>query len=149
MKKIMDFCGSGELLLTMLSGSMFYEPLSSDVAGRKVTMMIFAEDDKTTMQGNDLSVQVEDDLRFGEAMESLDGRNEPEYQPKFGPDKDGWIEWRGGQCPVKSGTRVDIKYRSGDLMVSASPELERWWHGFSPQPIDIVAYMILDEEEQA
>lgn len=41
--------------------------------------------EKETMQGNDLSVNVEDDLRFGEAMEALDGRHEPEYQPKFGP----------------------------------------------------------------
>lgn len=27
---------------------------------------------------------------------------------------DGWIEWKGGECPVPIGTRVDVQYRKGD-----------------------------------
>lgn len=26
-------------------------------------------------------------------------------------DTDGWIEWRGGACPVETGTLVDVRYR--------------------------------------
>lgn len=29
------------------------------------------------------------------------------------PDSDGWIEWKGGECPVKAGTLIDVRYRSG------------------------------------
>ena len=28
-------------------------------------------------------------------------------------DADGWIEWKGGECPVEAGTNVDVKYRDG------------------------------------
>lgn len=27
--------------------------------------------------------------------------------------EDGWIKWRGGECPVPKGTLVDVKYRDG------------------------------------
>lgn len=27
-----------------------------------------------------------------------------------------WIEWKGGECPVKVGTLVDVKYRDGHVM---------------------------------
>ena len=30
-------------------------------------------------------------------------------------DADGWIEWKGGKCPVEKGTLVDVKYR-GDVV---------------------------------
>lgn len=29
------------------------------------------------------------------------------------PDSDGWIEWKGGECPVPKGTLVDVRYRVG------------------------------------
>jgi len=29
------------------------------------------------------------------------------------PDADGWIEWKGGECPVEKGTLVDVIWRSG------------------------------------
>lgn len=29
------------------------------------------------------------------------------------PDSDGWIKWNGGECPVESGTSVDIKDANG------------------------------------
>lgn len=34
------------------------------------------------------------------------------------PDTDGWIEWHGGDCPVSSGTLVDVKHRCGDIHYS-------------------------------
>lgn len=27
------------------------------------------------------------------------------------PDADGWIEWKGGECPVEVGALIDVKYR--------------------------------------
>lgn len=29
------------------------------------------------------------------------------------PDADGWIEWKGGECPVEKGTLVDVIWRDG------------------------------------
>lgn len=29
------------------------------------------------------------------------------------PDADGWIEWKGGECPVEKGTLVDVIWRNG------------------------------------
>lgn len=76
--KIMDFCGSGDLMRAILTDHHTHDALVKGNANKKFCVLIFAEDDKTTLQGNDLSVQVDDDLRFGESMESLDGRHEPE-----------------------------------------------------------------------
>lgn len=28
-------------------------------------------------------------------------------------DADGWIEWKGGECPVPKGALIDVKYRNG------------------------------------
>ena len=35
---------------------------------------------------------------------------QPEVDP-LQPDADGWIEWKGGECPVEKGTLVDVKFR--------------------------------------
>ena len=29
------------------------------------------------------------------------------------PDADGWIEWKGGECPIEEGTLVDVIWRNG------------------------------------
>jgi hypothetical protein len=33
-------------------------------------------------------------------------------------NNDGWIEWRGGDCPVPDGTLVDIRMRSGEIALA-------------------------------
>jgi len=38
--------------------------------------------------------------------------------------KDGWIRHRGGNCPVEKGTRVDVRFRNGDIVYGV-PALER------------------------
>ena len=35
------------------------------------------------------------------------------------PDADGWIEWKGGECPVEKGTLVDVRFKNGMEMVGA------------------------------
>lgn len=100
----MDFCGSGEMLRAILTNEYAIKHMFEEISGRKVTMVIVAEDDhqacpdvagsaigapikakfvydpcetKSTMQGNNLSVNVEGELHFGEHMEALDGRHDP------------------------------------------------------------------------
>ena len=62
--------------------------------------------------------------------------------------EDGWIDWSGGDCPVPSGTLVDVKYRDG-VEASCVPAREfvrggrfavEWDH--SGVNGDIVAYRL-------
>ncbi len=64
---------------------------------------------------------------------------------------DGWIEWGGGECPVETGKRVDVRYRDGKESYSlpANEESPGWrdagpdfWKndGFGN---DIIAYRIV------
>ena len=36
-----------------------------------------------------------------------------QYEAALAAKNDGWIEWGGGECPVPSGTAVDVKHRCG------------------------------------
>lgn len=49
-----------------------------------------------------------------------------------------WIEWRGGECPVAAGVRVDIKFRDGRDIRNLHADLLRWTH--NGNSADIVAY---------
>lgn len=42
------------------------------------------------------------------------------------PDADGWIEWKGGECPVERGTLVDVKYSGGEENFGVSALTEGW-----------------------
>lgn len=33
-------------------------------------------------------------------------------------DGDGWIEWKGGDCPVPTGTMVEVRYRDQEAIPS-------------------------------
>lgn len=35
------------------------------------------------------------------------------------PDADGWIEWKGGECPVERGALLDVKFEDGMVMLGA------------------------------
>lgn len=55
--------------------------------------------------------------------------------------KDDWIEWEGGEPPVRKGTLVDVKHRGGDLYMAVpagKDYAEDWLHDGSCR--DIVAY---------
>ena len=66
------------------------------------------------------------------------------------PDADGWIEWKGGECPVGRGTFVDIKDADGKewLAVKASPQDEYsdaanvFWEWNCTENNKIVAYRL-------
>lgn len=57
-------------------------------------------------------------------------------------DKDGWIEWKGGKCPVNRGTWVDVRFSDGSTATRKAETLT-WPHHVSRLAIaNIVAYRI-------
>lgn len=79
------------------------------------------------------------------------------------PDKDGFIPWRGGECPVPKGTMAHVKYRDGEEAICTVSLLDtdagfkrigeggrvatNWYilPGFSFDE-DIIAYKLYEEE---
>lgn len=61
------------------------------------------------------------------------------------PVADGWIEWRGGECPVPAGVQLDVRLRFGNAFsaIRRAPAL-RWTHEGNPG--DIVAYRLIRGE---
>lgn len=55
------------------------------------------------------------------------------------PTEPGWIDWRGGDCPVFARTRVDFRLRNG-MSDSARAGQLLWDHEDSPA--DVVAYRL-------
>ena len=43
------------------------------------------------------------------------------------PPNDGWIEWKGGECPVDPDLRVQVRFRDGEK--SSANRTAGWWHG--------------------
>lgn len=71
------------------------------------------------------------------------------YQDYPKVDADGWIEWKGGDCPIWSGSLIDVKYRDGHLQVGCragsrcDTELYATTHwGNSGGAADIIAYRL-------
>jgi len=64
-----------------------------------------------------------------------------------------WIEWNGGECPVETGTLVDVKYRNGNVNFHVMAEFDGCDTGSDPgsnaydwtnndNPGDIIAYRL-------
>lgn len=68
-------------------------------------------------------------------------------QPAPLADADGWIEWKGGECPVPSETLVKIKYRDGHVTHTGQASGWVWTHDFGD--CDIIAYRIATPAPQA
>lgn len=65
------------------------------------------------------------------------------------PDADGWIEWEGGECPVRFGELIDVRYRDGHVQLGCraesrcDTELYATTHwGNSGGAADIIAYRL-------
>ena len=56
-------------------------------------------------------------------------------------DDDGWIEWRGGECPVPAETLVWIKFRDGSVTNYIS-KAEGWEWEHHGSVGDIIAYKV-------
>jgi dihydrofolate reductase (trimethoprim resistance protein) len=63
-------------------------------------------------------------------------------------NRDGWIDWAGGECPVLDCVRVDVRFRDGRVEENNSPKTWRWHHVPHPSRAapegDIVAYRVCD-----
>ncbi len=60
------------------------------------------------------------------------------------PAQDGWIEWKGGECPVLPIQVVDIKFRAGGVMTG---EAGGWSWTNDQKLYDIIAYRVIRSEE--
>lgn len=76
-----------------------------------------------------------------ENTSSLGTANNSEPQP----DAEGWIEWKGEECPVEEGTIVDLKFVNGGINRSGMPA-EKWiWSRGDAYGYDIIAYRVVKE----
>lgn len=60
------------------------------------------------------------------------------------PDADGWIEWKGGECPVGEGDRIDVKFSDGDEFFDVS---SYWGWGADAGCCNIIAYRLHKPEQ--
>lgn len=64
------------------------------------------------------------------------------------PDADGWIEWKGGECPVPDGTLVEVKFGNGHTDSRNTAGAWRWeWSEESPLSYSITAYRLHQPQE--
>lgn len=64
------------------------------------------------------------------------------------PTDEGWIPWKGGDCPVEPGTVVEVKWRdipgqSGKKTAKGLAGIYAWWHEPGSGYGDIVAYRVV------
>lgn len=62
-----------------------------------------------------------------------------EEPAKAPDDKDGWIEWHGGRCPVPEGTMGIVKFRNKSCKIDTLDRFD-WRH--NGRESDIVAYKV-------
>lgn len=55
-------------------------------------------------------------------------------------ESDGWIEWKGGECPVNQLQKVDVKLKCGELHMAAAYRFE--WD-CRDSDTDIIAYRVV------
>lgn len=62
-------------------------------------------------------------------------------------ENDGWIEWGGGECPVESSVRVDLKLRGGVITNDFPATAADWRHYEYTTNVDIIAYRVIENDE--
>lgn len=60
------------------------------------------------------------------------------------PDADGWIEWKGWECPVGEGDRIDVKFSDGDEFFDVGSD---WGWGVDAGGCSIIAYRLRKPEQ--
>lgn len=85
-----------------------------------------------------------------DAVRAEMGMNSRAMDAALAAKNDGWIEWRGGECPVPEGTLVDVRYRDGqelnalpanDIAASSRDASHAFWRADGNQN-DIIAYRL-------
>lgn len=62
------------------------------------------------------------------------------------PD-DGWIEWKGGECPVEPDAVVEVRMRDGRTATFDDGTVDEFWWGNDGCSVDIIAYRIVKPAE--
>ena len=60
-----------------------------------------------------------------------------------GPADDGWIEWRGGECPVGGDSLVNVKYEGGGEDMESKPAKIYDWSNNKNYCYPIIAYRVV------
>lgn len=68
-----------------------------------------------------------------------------QYEAALASKNEGWIEWRGGRCPVDDVTEVDIKFRAGGIVYGV--EAGKYYWPRTGQEYDIIAYRLHKPQE--
>lgn len=102
--------------------------------------------------GDDDPAPEPGDTQAVEASEPTLMSDTAELQPSVEPvaetqaaeaNADGWIPWRGGECPVPVGSRCSIRLRNADV-AHCIRDPEAWWWGRAAERTaalsDIIAY---------
>ncbi len=82
-----------------------------------------------------------------EAAKAIRALTPPPAEPA--QHDDGWIEWKGGECPVPVGTLVEVRFRSGEVHVGEAGASLDWAHadvangGGALSGWDVIAYRIV------
>lgn len=102
-----------------------------------------------TALGNPTGVVPVDDGRVAERAYEVADAMLAAREPKCAAEKfefdDGWIEWKGGECPVAAHTHVEVKFQDGEFN-AAMPACAWTWKHF-PDGYNIIAYRIVQEGE--
>lgn len=61
------------------------------------------------------------------------------------PDADGWIEWKGGECPVGEDDLIDVKFSDGDSLFGVG---NAWDWRYDPDICNIIAYRLHKPEPE-
>lgn len=56
---------------------------------------------------------------------------------------DGWIEWKGGECPEPFQRRVSVKFRNGIVGKRMAAKFYGWDHRPDAPGYDIIAYRLV------
>lgn len=67
-------------------------------------------------------------------------RLEANDEPQPAPSNGGWIDWKGGECPVAGRAMVDARFGNGSESLNSLAENWNWSHHRSVNPI--IAYRL-------
>lgn len=59
----------------------------------------------------------------------------------------GWIEWKGGECPVEPDAVVEVRMRDGRTATFDDGAVDEFWWGNDGCSVDILAYRIVKPAE--
>lgn len=80
-----------------------------------------------------------------DAVRAEMGMNSCALDAAMAAKNEGWIEWRGGRCPVDDVTEVDIKFRAGGIAYGV--EAGKYYWPRTGQEYDIIAYRLHQQQE--